>query len=58
MDRNLLPREIFSGRYNTGHCQGIAVDLKKGYIYYSFTTCLVKSDLNGNVTFYIGEDHG
>ena len=49
MEKDLLPREIFSGRYNTGHCQGIAVDLKKGYIYYSFTTCLVKSDLNGNV---------
>ena len=49
MDMNALPRSIFSGKYNTGHCQGIAVDLKKGFIYYSFTTCLVKSDLEGNI---------
>lgn len=48
MEHN-LPREIFSGKYRAGHCQGIAVDIKKGFIYYSFTTCLIKSDLNGNV---------
>ena len=33
MEKDQLPREIFSGLYSTGHCQGIAVDLKKGYIY-------------------------
>lgn len=49
MEANRLPHEIFSGRYRAGHCQGIAVDAKNGYIYYSFTTCLVKSDLSGNV---------
>ena len=49
MDYKALPRRIFSGYYKTGHCQGIAVDTEKGFIYYSFTTCLVKSDLNGNI---------
>lgn len=45
----MFPEEIFSGWYHTGHCQGIAVDKEKGYIYYSFTTNLVKTDLQGNV---------
>ncbi len=49
MKYNDLPRKIFSGKYGTGHCQGIAVDPKKGFIYYSFTTCLIKSDLEGNI---------
>ncbi len=42
---------IFSGYFGHGscHCQGIAVDKKNGYIYYSFTTKLVKGDLDGNV---------
>lgn len=33
----------------TGHVQGIAVDKERKYIYYSFTTCLVKADMKGNV---------
>jgi len=49
METKHLPRRIYSGKYNTGHCQGIAVDPEKGFIYYSFTTCLVKSDLQGNI---------
>ncbi|MFA5340500.1 MAG: hypothetical protein WC332_01865 [Clostridia bacterium] len=32
-----------------GHVQGIAVDKKKGHIYLSFTTELVKCDLEGNM---------
>ena len=44
-----FPKKIFSGYWGGCHCQGIAVDEKKGFIYYSFTTKLVKSDLNGNV---------
>ena len=42
---------IFSGFWGkeSCHCQGIAVDQKRGYIYYSFTTKLVKGDLLGNV---------
>lgn len=42
------PRTIESGTWKAGHCQGIAVDTGKGYIYYSFTTILVKTDLDGN----------
>ncbi len=44
-----FPNKIFSGYQGPCHCQGIAVDKEKGYIYYSFTTKLVKSDFDGNV---------
>ena len=44
-----FPKQIFSGHFGKIHCQGIAVDEKNGYIYYSFTTLLVKSDLDGNI---------
>ncbi len=44
-----LPSSIFSGYHGACHCQGIAVDTVKGYIYYSFTTKLIKSDLAGNI---------
>lgn len=44
-----LPKEIFSGNWKAGHVQGIAVDLPHGFIYYSFTTMIVKTDLNGNL---------
>lgn len=40
--------EIFSGWWQEGHVQGIAVDREKGYIYFSFTTILLKTDLQGN----------
>lgn len=40
---------ISVGGFRTGHVQGIAIDSKKEYMYYSFTTCLVKSDMKGNV---------
>lgn len=43
-----FPKNIYSGAWKAGHCQGIAVDTEKGYIYYSFTTLLVKTDLLGN----------
>ena len=49
MDVSSLPRDIFSGCWNTGHCQGIAVDLTRGCVYYSFTTALVKTDLSGRL---------
>jgi len=51
MEKNAfaLPCEIFSGRWKYGHCQGIALDAKHEYIYYSFTTALVKTDLQGNL---------
>ena len=33
----------------TGHIQGIATDKDRKYMYYSFTTSLVKTDLEGNI---------
>ena len=39
----------------TGHIQGIAVDRKHGVMYHSFTTCLLKTDMNGN---YLGSVKG
>ena len=44
-----MPLEIYSGIWNGGHCQGIAVDTKREYIYYSYTTMLVKTDLQGKI---------
>jgi len=44
-----MQTNIFSGYFGKCHCQGIAVDPVKGYLYYSFTTKLIKSDLNGNI---------
>lgn len=48
-DLENLPREIRSGEQGPFHVQGIAVDLKRGYIYFSFTTKLLKMDLRGNL---------
>ena len=42
------PKNIYSGTWKAGHCQGIAADSEKGYIYYSFTTMLVKTDFDGH----------
>lgn len=50
-----LPKNIYSGAYHTGHCQGVAVDLENGYVYYSFTTALIKTDLSGRL---IGSAYG
>lgn len=43
-----LPNTIFSGNWKEGHVQGIAVDTERGFVYYSFTTILLKTDLEGN----------
>ena len=48
-DMKKFPREIFSGYHGNCHCQGIALDPVNGYIYYSFTTLLVKTDLDGRL---------
>lgn len=45
----MLPENIYSGKWAYGHCQGIAVDRERKYMYYSFTTALVKTDLQGNL---------
>lgn len=44
-----LQTEIASGPFKAGHIQGIAVDQNKGYIYYSYTTMLIKTDLQGRI---------
>lgn len=44
-----LPRKIESGPYKAGHIQGIAVDAEQRYIYYSYTTMLIKTDMQGNI---------
>ena len=38
----------------TGHLQGIAIDEKRGYLYWSFTTLLIKTDLEGNIIGSVG----
>ena len=45
-----LPRSItvFSEQAG-GHLQGIAIDKAREYMYFSFTTCLIKADLKGNI---------
>lgn len=42
-----LPQMIRTGIYRGGHIQGIAIDKERKYIYCSFTTELVKLDMNG-----------
>ena len=44
-----LPKQICSGEWKAGHVQGLPVDTKREYIYFSFTTMLVKMDMQGNV---------
>lgn len=44
-----LPINIFTGNWQEGHIQGIAVDQKRGFLYCSFTTVLLKMDLEGNL---------
>lgn len=44
-----LPKTIYSKEWRAGHVQGIAVDTERKYIYYSFTTMLVKADMQGNI---------
>lgn len=44
-----LPYEIYTGKWRSGHIQGIAIDKERNYIYCSFTTELIKLDLQGNL---------
>jgi hypothetical protein len=50
----VLPSQLNGGRWDTSHVQGITVDRAGGFIYYSFTTLLVKSDLQGRVVGTVG----
>jgi hypothetical protein len=43
-----LPKEIYGGTWAAGHVQGMAIDQRKGFMYFSFTNLLVKTDLKGN----------
>lgn len=49
LDLQRLPRTIYSGEQGPFHVQGIAVDLERGYFYFSFTTALLKTDLEGHL---------
>jgi len=44
-----LPRHQNGGTWNSGHVQGIAVDVQGGHIYYSFTNLLAKYDFSGRL---------
>ncbi len=47
--KNNLPLTIETGKFSGGHIQGIAIDNERKYIYCSFTTELVKLDMEGNL---------
>lgn len=49
MGRNQIPQPLFTGVWGKTHIQGICVDEQKGFIYYSYTTSLVKARLDGTV---------
>lgn len=44
-----LPLTQNGGHWANGHVQGIAVDTRGGYIYYSFTNLLAKYDFDGKL---------
>lgn len=46
---DLYPLSLAGGGWDVKHCQGITVDKEKGYIYYSYTSLLVKCDMDGNI---------
>ena len=44
-----LPLTQNGGTWPSGHVQGIAVDLRGGYLYYSFTNLLARYDFDGKL---------
>ena len=44
-----LARKINIFGMDTGHIQGIATDAERKYMYYSFTTSFIKTDMEGNI---------
>ncbi len=48
-DIDKMPRSIYGGAHDTSHVQGIAIDKKREFMYFSFTTKLVKTDMQGNI---------
>ena len=53
-----LPDSIYSGKQGNFHAQGVVVDKANGYVYFSFTDKLIKTDLFGkligSVTGFVG----
>lgn len=53
-----LPDSIYSGKQGHLHVQGVVVDKANGYVYFSFTDKLIKTDLSGkligSVTGFVG----
>jgi hypothetical protein len=48
-DVGQLPSHIHGGAWPTSHVQGVAIDTRRGHVYWSFTQMLVKTDFEGNV---------
>lgn len=46
---NDLPRHVSGGAWDTSHVQGMAIDTARQYMYFSFTTVLVKTDMSGKI---------
>jgi hypothetical protein len=44
-----LPLRQNGGAWASGHVQGVAVDVRGGYVYYSFTNLLAKYDFDGKL---------
>lgn len=44
-----VPVHLYGGAWPTSHVQGVVVDQKAGFVYYSFTQMLVKTDFTGKV---------
>ena len=44
-----MKQPIYTGTWGKCHIQGIAVDEERGFIYYSFTTKLIKATLDGEI---------
>ncbi|MER5550597.1 hypothetical protein ABT001_02740 [Streptomyces sp. NPDC002793] len=43
------PSYVYGGAWPTSHLQGVTVDRTRGFVYWSFTQRLVKTDLGGKV---------
>ena len=52
-----LPDTLYVG-VRDGHVQGIALDKAKGYMYFSFTSSFIKTDLQGNIIGTISRIQG
>lgn len=53
-----MVKNIYVDTYNSGHIQGIAIDNERKYMYCSFTTELIKFDMQGNKIASVKGLHG